>query len=160
MINLGITKNMISAAETVFLAMAYTETVREIIEPIQKRVLLDSKYEIEKEWRAYEAFTVITNIKDSFLMSSDNMQDFCKKLNVEYLKAGFKVEGTCCPLLIAENLELTAKRSMLESMEPVTKCPTEQILCSLTRYDKMIELTLGLMAPFCKAGNIKSLISN
>lgn len=157
------TPEMIDAAKAVFLSMAYVETVREVIEPIQNRLLQENHYKMDinrftRSEGDAEQFTALHGIycrkwSELYLIFDEDMTDLMIKANYEYQKAGFKIELNYCPLLVAESTEREAKRLLIDIMQPVTGMTTDNVLCSkngLENYKKLVELTLRLLAPFCK----------
>lgn len=157
---------MIAAANAVFMAMAYTDTVREVIEPIQARLLQDNHYKMDinrftrSEGDAAE-FTALHGIycrkwSELYLIFDEDMTDLMIKANYEYQKAGFKIELNYCPLLVAESTQREAERLLIDVMEPVTGLTTNKILTSkdgVNNFKKMVDLTLRLLAPSVKNNN-------
>lgn len=165
------TPEMISAAKAVFMAMAYTETVREVIEPVQKRLLQENNYKIDfnrftRTERDVEEMkkTVGEYCRDwkyLYLIFDEDMSDLMNKAHYQYTNVlKFEVERVgYCPLLCAESLERDAKRLLVDIMQPITKLSAEDVLCApkaLENYYKLIDLTLRLLAPYCKEINLTS----
>lgn len=159
------TPEMISAANAVFMAMAYTETVREVIEPVQKRLLQENHYKIDfnrfaRTERDYEHMKkevgeYCRDWKYLYLIFDKDMTDLMNKAHYQYTRVlGFKVKDVgYCPLLCAESMEREAKRLLVDIMQPVTGLSADDVLCSkngLDNYKKLIELTLKLLAPYTK----------
>ena len=159
------TPEMISAAKAVFMAMAYTESVREVIEPVQKRLLQENHYKIDfntftRTERDYEHMKeevgeYCRDWKYLYLIFDKDMTDLMNKAHYQYTRVlGFEVEKVgYCPLLCAESLERDAKRLLVDIMQPVTGLTAEDVLCAphaLENYKKLIDLTLRLLSPYCK----------
>lgn len=144
----------IQAANAVFMAMAYTETIRPDLEKIQQSLVDFWKPEIAARWidkgRKPE---IITSWSRLYLASDEDTNIIYAEYNDEIKKAGYTVKAVGnCPLLEAENIERIAKRLLIDTMEPVTGLDTDMILCSakgLENYKKVIDLTLRLLAPYC-----------
>lgn len=143
------TEEMIAAAETVFKAMAYEQTIRPIVEGYQNKILN------ERQWLYMEKYrdslgTVITEIRSAFLMSIDDYSEFAKRCNEEREKSGLVVESSnFCPLLVAERLLVEAKFELVKAMQEVTKIPVIQMRAApLKTFHEFVELTLSLMSPF------------
>jgi hypothetical protein len=148
-----ITQDMIKAAETLFLAMAYTQTIRPIVEGYQKRIIAEIKPEVCEKFSEFATIT-ITEAKDTYLMNDNDFQVYLKRCAEEAHKAGFKIPNDdYCPLLIAESLERDAEHALIKAMLPITHITKDMVLCSengLANYKKLIDLSLQLLAPFVK----------
>lgn len=140
-------KELVKAAENVFLAMAQTQTVRAIIEPIQIKILTNGQYKSKYGTRA-----VIVRAFDSYQMSDEDFSDYSAKLHAEYLANGFEVEMNICPLLVAEDLERKAKRLLVEKsfeIMPSKIMTLERIMTAkLELYHQYIDITLKYLARF------------
>lgn len=147
------TSNMVLAAENVFKAMAFEQTVRPIVEAYQKAILAEGKWVVREEFARNLAQEVITDSKHSYLMSDADFAVYVTKCNVERDKAGLVVElDEQCPLLVAENILMQAKRGMMTVMSDITKIKEPSAL-PLKEYKKLVELTLQLLAPFIEKQN-------
>ena len=148
------TPDMIQAASTVFLAIAYTETIRPTIEAIQSKLLKELSFKPSEKWVKMGINDLperITENKNAYLLNDEDAKKYFSLLDEEVKKAGFNVKTGYCPLLIAEDMERKAKRLLIDTMEPITGFNTDKILCTgLDNYKKMVELTLALLAPYCK----------
>jgi len=148
-----ITQDMITAAENVFVAMAFAETIRPIVRKYQTRILKRHQYHISPEFTRYgEPDKIILNPEDSWLLADADFQVYhaeCKKARDA---AKLKVENDdFCPLLVAESLQRDAEHALVAAMEPLTGLSADQLLCSaLDNYKKYLDLTLKLLAPFVK----------
>lgn len=144
------TSTMIGCAEAVFMAMAYTQTVKPVVEEYQRNIItmidpIDERGDPIKEG------------KDSWRMKDKDFDEYLYCCHEDAIKAGFKVkERGYCPLLVAEELERVAKRTfagvMLTYLRPmVSDLTLEMLLRDLKTYNKFIELNLSLLAPYvCK----------
>lgn len=151
---------MVQAAKNVFIAMAYTETIRPIVEGYQKKVLnffqFKNNGELKRLSKRFPEIKerVILNPKESYLLDDEDFKIYLAECNIEREKAGLKVDNPdFCPLLVAESLERDAKRCLVETMETITGIETSILTGHLEEYKKVVDLTLRLLAPYCK--NIK-----
>ncbi len=140
---------MINAAKAAFSAMAYTQTIRPVIEGIQKEVLTKFNYKlIDKHDRNLPEF--VTEPKHAYLMSDKDFGHYMTEIHALYIAAGFKVEFESCPLLIAERVERDANIVLVEAMEPITKISYDMASRNLDNLRKLVDLTLKLLSPYCK----------
>lgn len=147
------TKKMIKAAEAVFMAMAFTQTIRPIVEAYQREILSRHKWENNEEFAKYGRRGVkkrsILEPKDAWLLDDADFQTYLKESNEARKKANLHVENEeCCPLLVAEDLERQTKIVLANVMEPVTKISYNDLTGTVNTYDKYFDLTLRLLAPF------------
>ena len=149
-----ITEDMKQAAKTVFMAMAFTETIRPIVEGYQQKIINEMKPQVnERDSKNYQMeFKTITNPKHSYLMNNTDFKIYLKRCNEERIKAKLHVENEeYCPLLVAEDLQRQAERAFIDIMEPITHLSADRVLCSkdgLDNYKKLIDISLRLLASF------------
>ena len=155
------TPDQISAAQAVFVAMAYVDTLRPKIEEIHAKIMYDLSPLADVERWTKDGRNCLPEdeqvyiIKWSHLyMAKDEEARKCFDLNNKLMKeAGFDVKPDYCPLLIAEDLLRQAQRLLIESMHPIIKMSVDDLICSkggMKNYTKVIDLTLGLLAPYVK----------
>ena len=149
------TEEMISAAKAVFQAMAFVETIRPIVMQYQTEILAENKWRISPEFakpsfRAIYEDEVITDPKNSYLMSAEDFKEYSLKCKIARDKANLRVtENRFCPLLEAEHLLVQAKHALIDVMAETTKIQSQDILRSgMDKYNQYIDLTLRLLAPF------------
>jgi hypothetical protein len=123
---------MKQAAKNVFMAMAYTRTIRPIVEEYQKRVIAEIKPQMDDKWLGRGMTQKpITDAKDTYLMKDSDFQTYLKRCNEERIKARLHVDNEeFCPLLVAEDLQRQAERVFIEAMIPITHLTPERVLCS------------------------------
>lgn len=148
------TPGMISAAEALFMAMALEQTVRPIVRAYQEKILAEAQWSTDPHWldHGMESF-VILDPKDAFLMSNANFAEYDARCKVERIAAGLHVDDPeQCPLCVADHTVALAKHALIEEMTAITPNVTaNRLLCAgMEKYDEFIELTLRLLAPFCK----------
>jgi hypothetical protein len=147
---------LIRAAKTVFMAMAYAETIRPTVEGYQKTILAEMQARPEQRWidRGVEKDEPILNPERAYLLNDTDSAVYFRRLDEEKEKAGFHgLESGYCPLLIAEDLVRKAEHALVDLMEPLTGISHQAIFCApnaLENYRKYLKLTLGLFAPLIK----------
>lgn len=163
------TQGQKDAANALVIAMAYTQTVRPVIQKIETDILQKFKYKWDLDKVCGNTKT--GRPKRDILEFSDKYGEYCHTESMMYLindkdfghyltekhaaitQAGFKVEYGSCPLLIAEDIERKARRLLIEEMEPVTNISFDQFF-NTTKWEenlkKYIDLTLRLLSPFIK----------
>lgn len=145
---------MISAAKSLFMAKAYTATVRPVVEGYQRRILSECKFTADDD-----AGCFIKDPKRSYRMKNQDFKDYDAFCHAEAIKANFKVPEGYCPLLMAEDQERKAKLNLFEVMAVYLKdivpgFSVEKIYSGagmLENITKFEDLTLRLLAPYVKA---------
>ncbi len=152
--NINITQDMINAAKTVFKTMAWTQTIRPIVEVYQRQILKEMQPQVnERDSKNNRlGFKIITEPKHSYLMNNTDFKIYLKRCNEERIKAKLHVDNEeFCPLLVAEDLQCQAERAFIESMEPITHLTPDRVLNSgLDNYKKLLDISLRLLAPYVK----------
>lgn len=149
---------MIEAAENLFVAMAFEQTVRPIVEGYQRKILTERIWRCAPEYleRANrrapdEALdSQITDIKLAWTMEKADFALYVERCNEERIAAGLVVETEAhCPLLVAQDTTRKAKYALCDAMASVTKMPADSAV-TLKRedYERMIDVSLRLLAPF------------
>jgi hypothetical protein len=150
---------LIKAAETVFLAMTYTESIRPSVEKIQQDLVDFWKMEVSPKWRDSRGLpegNIIDTPNHVYLASDEDARLYYLDLDDAYKKAGYKdLKAGYCPLLIAESLQREAERLLVESSKYIHKMDADDVICSgMKNYKQLIELTLKLCAPFVSVENV------
>jgi hypothetical protein len=132
-----ITREIISAAETVFLAMAAVATVRPIVEHYKRKALEQLGYP------GYE-------LKHTYLLPDAVFKNYLVLCNEVRKAAGLHAASDDhCPLLVAEHDLCKAQGALVDLMEPIAKLSRHQLLCSgMKNYQEYIDITLRLLAPY------------
>ena len=147
------TQEMIEAAETVFLAMAYEETVRPIVQAIQQKHLDEMKIQtyMEKyDWTGRDwdgKNKPITKWGDLYNAKDEDFNEIYRRCYQDYLKHWPDLKYDYCPLLMAESQRRDAQRELGRVVGPATGLDYSKII-RLEHYRKADELNLKLMAPF------------
>ena len=159
------TPDMLRAAENCFAAMAYTETIRPIVEAYQRKILEEEKYPYNPKMMARREKApadYISNLQHTYMLGDDDAKHYYKRCNEERIKAGLHVDDEAyCPLLVAEHLQMQAEHLLIDSMEPVTHITRDMIWQSknsLENLKRLKDLTLRFMAKFVDTeGTLKRL---
>lgn len=137
---------LIQAAKEVIMLRAIIAKTRPTVEKIHADLLaaIGAK---DEEGNAVDYHT-------SYMMTDEYQDQFYAGLDVEYAKAGFKVEVGCCPLLIAEDNERKAVRRMNKLAEAMqaqggVKIDSDKIY-NLDHYKKLTDINLQYVAQFIK----------
>ena len=140
------TTEQIDAAEIVFAAMAYVETIKPVVEGYQKDILAKHQWHISKKWTERERFKekdrIILDPKHSYLLDDVDFQVYLKELEVEHLAHGFIVEKEYCPLLVAESILMDAERHLIEVYSTVTGLHNADIIM-LDHRERYLKLILS-----------------
>lgn len=151
---------MIAAAENVFLAMAFEQSVRPIVEGYRRKILAErtwrcapdvvERMERRSSDQAVEQY--VTDIKFTWTMEQADFAAYDERCNAERIAAGLVVEHeSYCPLLMAENLTIQAKHALCDAMAGVTNILAKKAATlKLDDYRKFVDLNLRLLAPFVK----------
>ena len=145
------TQTQIHCAETVCKAIAFYEVTRKRIEPRQQYVLELIKA-VDK--RTGEP---VRKADHTYLMADNQFKEYLEEMRTEFKNLGYTddkyIKDDYCPLLVAQDMVRQAKQALIISMEDVTGLPYDQVALSLDVYDKYIELTLRLLAPYLQRKN-------
>src|SRR3989304_10388296 len=146
------TLDMSDATKAVFMAKAWTETVRPIVEGYQREILARHNWHSDKRWtgKGLNSDRIITDHRHIYLLEDKDFETYHQESIEARKKAGLEViNDDFCPLLVAENMERMAVRAMLKTMTPFTKLDPDDVW-DIEDYHKLTELTLSLLAPFVK----------
>lgn len=149
---------MIEAAESVFLAMAFEQSVRSIVESYQKKILQERAWRCDPdlvgrmERRSSDQLVEqhVTDIKSTWMMEKADFAIYLERCNAERITAGLVVEhDSYCPLLVAEHITIQAKHALCDAMASVTNITAvKATTLQLDVYRKFVDLNLRLLAPF------------
>lgn len=151
---------MIQAAENVFAAMAFEQTLRPIVEGYQRKILSERTWRCAPEYleRAIRRSldepveSHVTDIKLTWTMEKTDFARFIKRCDEERLAAGLFVENEAhCSLLVAEDTTRKAKYALFKAMASITKITADSaVTLKHADRDKLTDLSLRLLAPFVK----------
>lgn len=152
------TPEMIEAAENVFLAMAFEQSVRPIVEGYRQTIFAERTWRcdpdlverMERRSSDQPVEQYVTDIKSTWMMEKADFALYLERCNAERIAAGLVVEHeSYCPLLVAENMTIQAKHALCDAMAGVTNIPAKTAATlKLDDYRKFIDLNLRLLAPF------------
>ena len=148
------TLEMVQAAENLFLAMAIRMSIEPVVLAYQRAILAKG------QWKTAQALCVrgrkqevITEPKEYWLMSEDDLQNYLEQCELAKAAAGFKDAPSKCPLLAALETERLATIALIDTLQPLTKFTYAQLASSqacLENIQKAKDLSLKLMAPFVR----------
>lgn len=144
------TAEMRTAAENVFIAMAIEGTIRPIVEAYQLKILGERVWPVREKYLSDPGHTrQVQGLKDTFLMSEADFEDFSSRCNAERIAANLCVESDqYCPLLVAENVTRMAEALLIDAMASITKIRSDDPKLLLNDRAKLVDMTLKLLAPF------------
>ncbi len=151
-----VTPEMIKAAETLTMAMAFTKTVQPIVEAYSQEILVRHQFKNLGDKKMFAELgreyteEVILDRNQTYRMSDSDFAIYEKERQEACVKSGLKVENPdFCPLLVAENLENIAQGAFIDSIFPITGIKYEQVVVSknmMKNIKTLIDLGLGLIA--------------
>ena len=145
------TDAMIAAATLVFMHMAKVAVIRPIVEGYQKELLAKHQFKVRDEFSERRGAEVILDPKLSYLMPDEDFAIYDAECKAARDTAGLHVEDKdFCPLLVAENDLIKAKRTLVDVMESVTGIGHDKLMCNFDKYDEYIDLCLKLLSPYVK----------
>lgn len=151
------TQLMIEATETLLLAMANEQLIRETVEAYKQRILAERRWEVSptmldamRRRENPEDEKYVTDIKYAWMMCDADFAVYDQRCRQERIAANLHVQiDSQCPLLVAEELTRQAKYAMCDAMSPLTGIDgMKSVTLQLDQYDELIEKTLRLMAAF------------
>jgi len=144
----------ITVMTAVFEAMAFCETIRDIVEPKQKELIDFFKFKVSQEFKERIGIEVVTEYRQLYMADRSDWEIFDKEMIAFYKEKGLKHKEGCCPLLEAESLVREIKRHAIDILEPFTGISFDNLSWNLKNYEKYVELLLSLFAPKVK-NNLK-----
>lgn len=141
----------INAALLVFMAMTHLSIVKPIVSTYKDAILAEGQWRIASH-RERLGDRVVTEHKDSYLLSDEDFATYDALCHRMREKAKLVVEDPAhCPLLVAEDVLVQAEQLLVSEMESVTGLTWDKLINGgLHIKREYIELTLKLLAPFCK----------
>src|SRR3972149_11222868 len=88
------TPDMISAAKTVFMAKAWVDTIRPVVEGYKKAILAEHNWHIAEKW-VDKGMTnrVILDPEHAYLLSGTDFETYLAEVKESRIAAGLKVEN-------------------------------------------------------------------
>jgi hypothetical protein len=144
------TKEMIDAAETLFVTMAHCQIIEPIVRGYETKILEDMQPHMAKKWIDHGCKDeIITNPEHSYLLEDDAFAEYDRRCKVERDKAGLYVANDDhCPLLVAKNMKTDAENILLEAMQPLTKISATDACMDIKTRDRLVDICLKMLAPF------------
>ena len=144
------TEAMKTAARTVFMAMAYTQSIKPVVESYQKEIINFYQFEVSPEWiEKGKPKGKITKSSEMYLATEKDFQLYLKESVIAREKAGLKVEDPeHCPLLVAQNIQRIAENILMDTMEALTGINSEKVNFKLDLRKNYLDLCLTLLVPF------------
>lgn len=144
-------KNLINAATAVFQALAYEQTVREVINPKKHELVDFHKFRISPDFKGLEMGEFITRHEDMYLAAEQDFTLYLNEMDAFHREKGFeKPSSNHCPLLMAESLTRELKAAFVELLEPYTGLSPQDLMCHFDLRKKYIDLNLSLFSPLVK----------
>jgi len=148
----------IKVVNALFEAIAYEQTVSEMIKPKQQEVIdffkFPVKAELIKEFteinRLNEIQNPITDPELIYYASDEDCELYYKEMHRIHLELGFKVKLHYCPILMAQSKVRDVKVEVANFLEPYMGLNYDQISYSLDGYKKYYDLVMKAFAPAVK----------
>lgn len=146
------TKELIEAVKNLLAAKALVQVVEPIVTKYETEILANHQFTIDPQYVTEEIETnqVILRSFDAYLLKEDDYKVYETERRAEMKAAGFEMDNEeKCPLLVAQNKEFKAKRSVLAEGKYITNLNPEDIY-NLKDRNKMIELLTGFVVAYCR----------
>lgn len=145
------TGEMINAAEDMLLAEAAVKVIAPVVDAYQRRILADG------QWKDPDNGQVILDPNLSYHMADGDFAEFDRRCHEARERAGLWVANAeHCPKLVAENDLRTAKRKLIDAMQPITGVDADGLLClGLKEYDRYVDLSQKLLARYVDSARVK-----
>lgn len=146
------TPTQVRLAEALMASMAYEGTIRPIVEGYEQAILGKHQFRISRHWVDLGCEDeIILDRNKSYLLSEDDSRTYHAECFAARDAAGLKVDDPeFCPLLVAENLRITAENALLNAMGETPGL--ESLATGFMTTDlrnRAIDITLKLLAPSC-----------
>jgi hypothetical protein len=134
----------IKVVNTLFIAVAYCETVRAIIEPKKQEIVDFYKFKIARDMGE---IGIIKKHEHMYLSSDEDFQIYMKEMDKFHKEQGFKKPGyEYCPLLMAESTVRDIKVQVCNFLEPWIGIKYSDISWKLDTYKKYFDLIMTMFA--------------
>ena len=142
----------ITVMTAVFEAMAFCETIRDIVEPKQQELIDFFKFKVREEFKERRGVEIVTEYKHLYMADESDWKIFDAEMIQFYKEKGLKHKEGCSPLLEAESLVREVKRHSVDILEPFTGISWNMICWNFKNYEKYMDLLLTLFASAVKNG--------
>lgn len=145
------TVEMLHAAEDILLAEAVVKAIVPVVDAYQRRILVDG------QWKGSNDDRVILDPKLTYHMRDEDFAEYDRRCNDARKRAGLWVASPeYCPKLVAENDLRTAKRKLIDAMQPITGVDADGLLClGMKEYDRYVDLSQKLLARYVDSARVK-----
>ena len=140
----------VKVVNALFEAIAYTETVRAIIEPKEQEVINFFKFKVKQEYidRWPDDNIIIDSASRMYLADKEDFQIFWKEMDKFHNESGFKKKSPDhCPLLEAEELVRLVKIQVCDFLEPFLEIKYCEISHTLEAFKTYYEFIMKMFAP-------------
>lgn len=147
--NIVSNRDNVSVMKSLFEAIAYEETIRSIIEPMQQEIVDSHRFKIAPEWvaRGIRDSIFVTTPSDMYLASKGDQDLYFKELENGYIKVRcLPSKKGNCPLLEAESLVRDVKIEVANHFESQIGISYNDISWSLSKYKTYYDLLLTMFA--------------
>jgi len=148
---LGITQEMVTAAEVFLLAKILEEAIEPVVTQYSKRILEKHQFKASSQWQDYPelAGKVILDEKQTYLLSEEDWAVYESETFKARDEAGLKVSRPDnCPYLEAHNHRIKAENALIETVSKHPKMGNLKAhLLTLDERAKVIDLIMMLLAP-------------
>jgi len=140
--------NRIKAAQNLFMAMAWAETVRPIVTGYKKAILKNHQWHIAKEWTDKGMpDEIVLDPEHTYLLEENDFTVYLAECNEERKKAGLYVKSDeYCPLLVADHDVTRAEWALFDAMKDITGIDGHELYGK--NREKYLDLLLKMFAPF------------
>lgn len=143
---------MIKAAEMLFAAMAYEQTIKPIVIGYQTKILEKHQFLNHRELKLglpQIEKLIVLNPDKVYLLSDNDFKIYWADCLIEQQKAKLITDSPeQCPLLVAQNLVTKAEHHFIEVMANFTKISLDMATYNLDNYKKIVDLNSKLIAPY------------
>lgn len=148
-------ETQVRCAQALMVAMAHEEMLRSIVEGYERGILAKHQFKQAARWgdRVGPDGGVITEGKQAFLLDDDDFNVYLAECQTAREAHGLKAsKPENCPLLEAQHARIAAENALLKAWEDHPRLLTLAIAGTLRLEQRaqVIELTLGLLAPYVK----------
>lgn len=145
----GFTKEMVAASETLFVAIAFEQIIRPVVEAYEDEILQRLQFRTDKCFAERGIDRIVLNRKHTYLLSLQDQAVLFEETEKARTRANLKVSipGNC-PLLEAEHRRIMAEQAFLESIAEHPNLGNLKNTMPLETRAHVIELSLRLLAPF------------
>ena len=134
----------IKVVNTLFIAVAYCETIRAIIEPKQQEIVEFYKFKIAKDMGETG---VIKKHEHMYLASDEDFQIYMKEMDKFHCEQGFEKPGfEYCPLLMAESALRDVRIQVCNFLKPWIGLKYSDISWKLETHKRYFDLIMTMFA--------------